>query len=201
MIEEADVRRFIQARAGGAVIRCHGVQHLRTHNNAQHQWGAALLLYSLFPVLVFDRLVAYVLFHDVPEFLTGDIPAPALDLIPGLKEKLGVVEARISESLGLPTEHRVDDDDYQIIKTCDRLDLWLWCKDQLAMGNRFAQDLLTTLEKRMAEPFALPHVGREFMRHYRLLEAQGQELPCQRDALETIMGGIGDGSEPEAGGR
>lgn len=48
---------ILNARAGGAVQRCHTIRHHGEYTNAQHQWGVAMLLWYLYDVTTSTRLV------------------------------------------------------------------------------------------------------------------------------------------------
>ena len=138
-------RKIVQSRGGGKVERCHGIPHQGSYNNAAHSWGAAMLLWYLFPER-FKDLVLYLLSHDVPEFWVGDIPAPTLRCVPGVREGLTEIEARINRELSLPAESDLSPEDHKILKSCDRLDLWFWCREELLLGNQWVGECLTELE-------------------------------------------------------
>lgn len=138
-------RRVVEARSGGRVERCHGVPHVGSYNNAAHSWGVAMLMHYLWPE-DFPRLALACLSHDVPERLVGDIPAPSLRHIPGLREGIGGLEARINISLGLPAEAELSEEDHSKLKACDHLELWIWSNEQLLLGNKFAEECIIALE-------------------------------------------------------
>ena len=137
--------RIIAARAGGAVERCHGIPHATSYSNAKHQWGVAMLLMQLFPA-DFPRLVSYALTHDVPEAWVGDIPSPTLTHNPEFRASINRLESHIFNRLHLPDLHALNAQDMKIIKSCDALELWIWCNEQLVIGNYFAEDVKTELE-------------------------------------------------------
>lgn len=139
------VRRVTMARAGGRVERCHGITHNGSYSNAAHSWGVSMLMLQLYPE-DFPRLASYCLAHDVPEAWFGDIPATTIRYVPGLREQLGVYEAATNRSLGLPPEQELSDADHAKLKACDRLDLYIWCREQQMMGNRFVDEVIRELE-------------------------------------------------------
>jgi hypothetical protein len=57
------------------------------------------------------------------------------------------METLISHSLGLPNESDLSEDDHRKLKACDHLELWLWSKEQLFLGNRFAEECILALEE------------------------------------------------------
>ena len=147
---EIIARQLIQARGGGRVERCHGIAHHGSYSNAAHSWGVAMLMWYLWPE-DFPRLAIFCLSHDVPEAWVGDIPAPTMRYVPGLKEKLADIEDDLNKQCGLPGEHELSEDDHAKMKACDRLDFYLWCRDQESMGNKFAAEALKEIERYFKE--------------------------------------------------
>lgn len=133
------------ARLGGAVERCHGIPHHGSYSNSSHQWGVAILMNYLWPE-DFPRLALACLTHDVPEAWVGDIPAPTLRYMPGVKQTVGMVESAIFKYLELPDEQALPDEDYDKLKACDRLDLYLWAVEQGLLGNLYARSVIDELE-------------------------------------------------------
>ena len=145
---------LVQARAGGRVERCHGIPHATSYSNAAHSWGVAMLMHYLWPE-DFPRLVLQCLAHDVPEAWVGDMPSPTLAYTPGVKHQLSGLEGRLNRAIGLPGENELDADDLAKVKACDRLDLYLWARDQANMGNRFTEELMSELRRSVHE-FPMP---------------------------------------------
>lgn len=136
----------IQSRLGGKVERCHNVPHVGSYSDAAHSWGVAMLMWYLWPE-DFPRLGIYCLTHDVPEGLVGDVPAPTGRYVPGLKDSLTALETKVNRSLGLPPEAELDPEDYAKLKACDRLEFWLWCQEQLLLGNQMVLDGAEEMER------------------------------------------------------
>lgn len=149
------------SRSGGAVQRCHGIPHQGDYSNAKHQWGVAMLMWYLWPK-DFPRLAIYCLSHDVPEAWVGDIPSPVMQYTPGLKAQLSVIEDRIFFWLRLPSEHALDPEDYAKLKACDKLELYIWCLEELERGNRFADECKRELDRYFKE-VPLPGVASDLL--------------------------------------
>jgi hypothetical protein len=171
----------IQSRSGGAVERCHGIPHQGSYSNAAHSWGVAMLMWYLWPD-DFPRLAAYCLSHDVPEAWVGDSPAPVGRYVPGFKNEVGKLETRINHSLGLPAEHDLDELDFAKLKACDRLEFWLWSKEQLLRGNLYAQEGLTEIERYFDE-VPLPPRGQALLD---ALKARENLLPRQSGVIKEL---------------
>ena len=90
---------------------------------ASHQWRCAMLLMMLHP-LPSAHLLGCVLTHDVPEIITGDVPAPAKGGVLG--EVLAMAETEVAENFGLPIP---TDKDVRWLTLVDRLDAYMWTKE------------------------------------------------------------------------
>lgn len=179
---------ILQARAGGAVQRCHTVRHQGSYSNAEHSWGVAMLLLQLYP----DQwhLLKYALVHDIPEAVTGDVPATV---------KKNAVDEHdfddfILEQWGLPQLNELIDRDRHILKSCDKLELWLWATEQLAAGNFFINEVIENLERWFKEPGYLHPTALAFWKEARLHQVipnrvgQYQLMKEQYDNSRTSRG-------------
>lgn len=173
--------QLVQSRAGGAVERCHGIPHQGSYSNGAHSWGVAMLMWYLWPE-DFPRLAIYCLTHDVPEAWVGDSPAPVGRYVPGYKDEVGKLETRINHSLGLPAEHDLDLADYEKLKACDRLEFWMWSKEQLHRGNLYAQEGLTEIERYFDE-VPLPERAKELLA---ALRNRANVLPRQAGVVKEL---------------
>lgn len=159
------VYKTIQTRAGGAVERCHGIRHMGSYNNAQHQWGVAQLMWVLWPE-DFPRLSPYCLFHDTGEFIAGDVPAPTMRYAPGVGPAVNRIEAAVQRDCGVPVESTLDPEDYAKLKACDRLELYIWCREQIAVGNTYVNEVIRELLA-FFEETPLPAQAAAFLEHLR----------------------------------
>jgi HD domain-containing protein len=140
------INNVLQARAGGAVQRCHTVRHLGSYSNAEHSWGVAMLILQLFPEC--PHLLKYALVHDIPEGVTGDVPAPV--------KKDGFSDAEFEDYIlrewDLPQLSDLNAADGLVLKTCDKLELWLWTREQGMLGNCYASEVRENLEHWFVQP-------------------------------------------------
>lgn len=125
--------RVLATREGGAVRRCHAIPHNSTYNIAQHSFGAVSLLLLLHPNPSL-ALIKAVQWHDVAERWLGDMPSPGKGHDAELAEHYERVEAGLLDRLGLAQDLRVDEREW--LKAVDTLELWLWCREEEALGNR-----------------------------------------------------------------
>ena len=127
--------RIKRLREAGGVIRCHTLSqiNLGSYTVGAHSWNVVVLLLALHPNPS-PELMKACLFHDVAERWLGDIPAPALWRDPLLGEVHGRLEREIMKNLGAETN--LSPEEKLWLEHLDRLDFFLWCEDQILLGNR-----------------------------------------------------------------
>jgi len=91
-------------------------------------------------------LIKAALWHDGPEFYTGDVPANAKWDFPGIKEAMDHAEGVLKQRLNMVFDLSARDQRW--LKACDSFELWLWARNQLRMGNSRARIIMTRLEDR-----------------------------------------------------
>lgn len=133
------VKRIQATREAGKVRRCHVVPHFGQYNIAEHSYGALSLLLLLceFPTL---NLVRAVQWHDCAERWLGDLPSPAKAISPEFKEVYDKAEEDVLKRLGLL--QKLDPVEKAWLRGVDTLDLWLWCREEFAMGNTAVEEML-----------------------------------------------------------
>jgi len=85
-------------------------------------------------------LMQAALVHDMAEVYTGDVPFPFKAAHPPMKQYLDNVEKRCLQDWGLYVQ--LTEEQHQILKAADMLDLVLKAADELAMGNRMVAGML-----------------------------------------------------------
>lgn len=122
-------------RDAGAVKRFHTVRMLRSQPVAEHSFNMLLLLQQVWPTAP-ARLLRAVIHHDLPELVTGDVPAPTKRNIPSLSIILEEAER------GAGPLYRDDEDlttyEQAVLKWVDYMELALWCMEEMNMGNMYA---------------------------------------------------------------
>ena len=119
------------------VERAHTVRHNGSYTNGQHSFDMMTLAYTLMPVVTRNIMLA-IMFHDFPERWTGDMPGPAKSEDGEFSKRMAIIEARIAKKMGWVIE--LEEGERIWLKALDKLELLLWCHDQLHMGN---QNVLT----------------------------------------------------------
>lgn len=121
---------------GGAVERYHTMQIIVPNSVARHSFGVAWLCYILTEGAASTRLIMAALAHDLPEQITGDIPAPtkrAMRIYDSMKE----YEESILTAQGVNFQLSVDE--RRVLKLADCLDGMMFCIQELRMGNKNAR--------------------------------------------------------------
>ena len=89
-----------------------------------HQWGVATIIAALHPCPSAELLVS-AMWHDVGEFVSGDMPYTAKRSNPTLSYELGKIEDRAKRKL-TGAQFLLDDDDKSWIELADRLEAYLY---------------------------------------------------------------------------
>ena len=137
--------RLIAMRTGGTVERCHGVLHYGSYSVAAHSWGVAVLMLLLWPD-DFPRLAIHCVVHDIPEAWVGDIPATTKKFGKGIKAECDRLESAIFNRLMLPNDSHLEPEDREKLKACDKLELYLWAREQCEAGNMHADCVVCQLD-------------------------------------------------------
>ena len=122
------------SREAGAVRRCHSQMILGHYDVAQHTFNLLCMLRILYPEAP-REVIWQALAHDVPERLTGDIPATTKWAGLVKTEELDRLEIQIQNMVGMDY-HDLDPYWRGVVKGLDLLELYMWCRDQTHMGNR-----------------------------------------------------------------
>lgn len=173
-------------RDAGNVKRYHTKCTLRQQTVAEHTFGVLMLVKQ---VAEYDselyncRFVEAVLHHDLPELMTGDIPAPIKRAHPQLGPLLDDIEEGLAP---LCISVMLTSDQEALLKWADKMELVLWCLEELEMGNTQVRDMirvtmgwiLTTVVPTCARPLTDEVVSR--MSYLGLKPATGNELEMSR---------------------
>ncbi len=133
------LNRIKELRKAGAVGRYHTTTTIRTQSVGEHSFGVALLVLYLNPKAS-SRLLSACLWHDLPELVTGDIPAPVKW---GCKDLVDVLE-RLEQQFR--DRHRLNvvltNAEERMLRFCDMCECVLWCKEEVEMGNTTVEPII-----------------------------------------------------------
>lgn len=144
------------------VERCHTNPHHGSYTNGQHSFDMLTLAAELMPAVTRNVLLA-IMYHDFPERWTGDMPSLAKSGDRAFAKGMAEREAHIEWLMGWEIE--LTDDERLWVNALDKLELFLWTKDQLAMGNLGVQGISDSLAEWFEkEPIPQPIV--DFLMNY-----------------------------------
>lgn len=126
-------------RDAGNVQRYHVKRTHRQQTVAEHTFGMLMLVKQVneFDGFLGDRVAVvydYILHHDLPELMTGDIPAPIKRAHPSLGPMMDAIEADMHP---LYRECSLTPLELSLVKWADRMELVLWCLEEVRMGNTY----------------------------------------------------------------
>lgn len=134
-------------RRGGAVKRMHTEQTLTEYRNSSHQYNVTMIALELckayqsvgIPINA-EKVMIACLTHDLPECDLGDIPAPAKRNSPEVKKAMDDLEQSwyIEKAPGyvVRSHAAMTQDEYDICKMSDYLELCMFCADERNLGNK-----------------------------------------------------------------
>lgn len=127
-------------REAAAVKRYHTRRTLRQQTVGEHSFGAIQLLHQVYPEARKEVLLAMV-YHDLPELVTGDVPAPVKRQSPKLAELLNAAEKQTGP---LHQDFDLSMFEEAVCKWCDLMELVLWCLEEVRLGNQYAKETCLT---------------------------------------------------------
>lgn len=136
------VDQVTKLREGSAVERAHTLPHHGSYSVGKHSYDATMLLFTLHPGPTME-LVKALMAHDLGERWCGDVPAPTKWSDGELAKRLGILEKRCLAHLGYDIS--LTHDDALWLNAIDKLELLLWAKEQLALGNQNAIVIVANL--------------------------------------------------------
>jgi 5'-deoxynucleotidase YfbR-like HD superfamily hydrolase len=121
-------------RSAADTKRYHTQRTLRDQTVGQHTFNMLMLVQQVAPDTRKEVLLA-VMHHDLPEYFTGDMPAPIKRMHTALKVLMDELEQDLA-----PLYHEFDltPAEWALIKWVDLMELVLFSIEELNMGNKYA---------------------------------------------------------------
>lgn len=131
---------------GGWIERYHikGQRMLTRQSVAEHSWRMSAIVFAVNPQLSANVLWA-LLFHDVSERVTGDVPANVKRANPEIERVIN--EVSTNEEIRLGIRFNLTAEEQKLLSWADRFEGALHCLDELEMGNH---KILATLHRYIA---------------------------------------------------
>lgn len=170
-------------RQAARVRRCHTKPYIEEYRIGGHTHNVVSLIAiawrERFGELPRAELLLAAQAHDKGELVTGDIPSPVKDL---LGEQAEEVDGRVERFLF--GELDLTDTEAAFLAAADRFELWLWCWDEIELGNRGVEDWADNYAKKWREePLSAP-----FDRWFIEIQAAGGLGHCTAEEVMRIGG-------------
>ena len=123
--------------------RFHTRDVIKENTVAQHSFGVAWFCWMLMGGHPSAALLMHALAHDLPEWVVGDIPAPAKKL-PGVGDRIEQLEEQVVAEAGLKL-FPLTDEEQRALKIADRLEGLLYCAMEARRGNLLRTEYYTYL--------------------------------------------------------
>lgn len=128
----------------GRVKRFHTHPCLNEQSIAEHSHRIATLYIELFG-LPRAEVLAYILWHDLGEWYSGDTPFTAKRENQDLKDAVNSAEKKGLETLGI-TMPELKNDEWARFKICDMLEMEETSLFEYFQGNKFATAVIDNIE-------------------------------------------------------
>jgi 5'-deoxynucleotidase YfbR-like HD superfamily hydrolase len=133
--------KLIGYRRGTEVSRWHTQQPIFPETVGHHSANVALLCDVISEGECSRDVLFTALIHDLGEFWTGDVPAPAKVLNPSLKDHLSVMDEHYLRGIGVETP-LLSAAEISLVKAADILDLLWVARLEVQVGNTAYLDVL-----------------------------------------------------------
>jgi 5'-deoxynucleotidase YfbR-like HD superfamily hydrolase len=147
------LQRVDYMRRGLATKRFHTVPTIGEHTVGQHSAGVALLIVLMHPGPS-RQLLSAALTHDLSEWRLGDIPAQVKWNHSAIASAWEALETELDHEWGLEWDLTVEERNW--LKACDTLELMLFAREQLYLGNTYYRVVWDRGVARMATSIAFP---------------------------------------------
>lgn len=143
MIERSVILK--NQRFAGQVKRYHTWPTLQSQTNADHTWHVMRIYVQLFAGYIagpHEAALGYIMYHDIGEIKTGDLPFPVKSENPFLKDTFDNLEDGARVGMGIYRMPAIDPNTKMRIKLCDLLEMWEFGQQEYAMGNTYAGPII-----------------------------------------------------------
>lgn len=123
-------------RRASFVKRHHTQLTLRGQNLAEHCYGVACLVDFLTGYTTRAQLFRAAMYHDVSEYITGDIPQPFKVACPEVHKALNDFEETYERKQKLNQANLdISPEERKVLKVADLLEYLFFCFEEVSMGN------------------------------------------------------------------
>lgn len=128
----------------GSIVRYHNRPTAQRQTVGEHTWRV-LVIYTELWGIPRAEVYQYIIYHDVPEIVTGDVPFMAKRRFPQIKQVLHHIELdHVPKILDLKLPEITMEEKGQI-KAADLLEMLFFAVDDYHMGCSFSSDIVLNI--------------------------------------------------------
>lgn len=130
---------------GGMVKRFHNRPVLHTQNNAEHQYMVASIVCLLYPKISASML-KNMLWHDIYEYETGDMPWAIKRANPDIKAAIVRIEEQSIKKYNLT--YKANPIEHSLLKLAEYFECMIFCINEMKLGNtEFNKSIFDCIEQ------------------------------------------------------
>jgi len=133
-------------RKGAKVKRWHTITNVKEQTVADHSWGVASIILDVWPDSS-NSLITYALWHDIPEFVVGDVPVTAKWANEDLARAVEKAESQIAKKYKLFIE--LTETEKLKLAIADLLEVLWYASEEIALGNSNFLEVFHTARKKL----------------------------------------------------
>lgn len=131
----------LDPRSAGKVTRYHTWERIRDQSVGEHTWQLLRIILAIHRSAS-PELIRWTMFHDVGERVTGDVPFPVKRENPEVKIAFDRMEhealLQMSTIWGVVAGVTITDEEANLLKLAEYIEMMEWGLDELALGNHNA---------------------------------------------------------------
>lgn len=139
------------SRCAGNVLRYHTWPTIQKQTVADHTFHVLRIYHEVWPNDIDQDVMSHILYHDMSEIATGDIPFPVKKKNSDLKKIMDRLEAEQAEAMGWDTGHEFDDKIRIRIKLCDLCEMYEFAVHERRLGNTLAREVQENVSRAIHE--------------------------------------------------
>lgn len=132
-------------RNGGQVQRNHNWRTLRTQTVGDHTFNVMSIILAVAGETASRELLVAALYHDLPEQVTGDMPAPVKWKHGSLGNIMHKLDDEFAIKWGLICH--LEDDERLLLKFADQLEFMCFTLEEMRLGNSYAEPRFNIMNK------------------------------------------------------
>ena len=133
-------------RKGSKVKRWHTITNVKEQTVADHSWGVASIIIDIWPDAS-TSLITFALWHDIPEYIVGDVPVTAKWQNKNLAKVVEEAETQVAKEHQLYV--KLTDTEKLKLAVADLLEVLWYASEEVALGNSNFLKVFYTARKKL----------------------------------------------------